>query len=67
MEVAAVVFVLIMLAVAYIVFRILKKTVKMAIRAIVVLVLIAVALVGGAALWSVKGDTSHYLPSTHSE
>lgn len=64
MEIAAIVFVLIMLFVAYLVFRILKKTVKLAIRAIIVLVLIAVALVGGSALWSVKGDVAKSIPST---
>ena len=52
MEIAAIVFVLVMLATAYIAFRILKKTVKMAMRAIVVLVILAIALVGGLALWN---------------
>ena len=52
MEIAAVIFILIMLAVAYIAFRILKKTVKMAFRAIIVLVILAVAVVGGLALWN---------------
>jgi len=52
MEIAAIIFLLIMLAVAYVVFRLLKRTVKMAFRAIIVLVILAIAVVGGAALWS---------------
>ncbi len=52
MEIAAIIFLLIMLVVAYVVFRLLKRTVKMAFRAIIVLVILAIAIVGGAALWS---------------
>lgn len=55
METAAVIFVLVMLGLAYVVFRILKKTVKMAVRALVVLVILVVAAVGGAALLSIDG------------
>jgi len=54
MELAAIIFVFVTLIAAYVVFRILKKTVKMAIRAIIVLILIGIALVGGFALWSVN-------------
>ncbi|MDH3529765.1 MAG: hypothetical protein OEQ28_09380 [Acidobacteriota bacterium] len=56
MELAAIIFVFVVLFIAYVVFRVLKKTVKMAIRALIVLVLITLALVGGAALWSVNGS-----------
>jgi energy-coupling factor transporter transmembrane protein EcfT len=52
MEIAAIIFILIMLAIAYITFRVLKKTVKMAMRAVIVLLILAIALVGGIALWS---------------
>ena len=52
MELAAIIFVFVTLIAAYVVFRILKKTVKMAIRAIIFLILIGIALVGGFALWS---------------
>ena len=52
MEMAAVIFILIMLAIAYIAFRILKRTLKMAMRAVVVLVILAIAVVGGLALWN---------------
>ena len=55
MELAGIIFFFVMLIVAYVVFRVLKKTAKMAIRALIVLMLIAVALVGGAALWAVNG------------
>jgi formate hydrogenlyase subunit 3/multisubunit Na+/H+ antiporter MnhD subunit len=56
MEIAAIIFILLMLAVAYITFRLLKKTVKMAIRAMIVLLILAVMLVGGIALWSMSGE-----------
>ena len=52
MEIAAVVFILIMLAIAYFAFRILKRTLKMAMRAVVVLVILAIAVVGGLAIWN---------------
>jgi len=52
MEIAAIIFVLVMVAIAYIAFRILKKTLKMAMRAIVVLVILAIAVVGGFVLWN---------------
>lgn len=55
MEIAAVVFFLVMLAVAFIAFRVLKKTIKMAMRALIVLVILLIAVVGGAALWSMDG------------
>ena len=52
MEIAAVVFVLVMLGVAFIAFRILKKTLKMAFRAALLLGIVGVAVVGGLILWS---------------
>ncbi len=54
MEIAAIIFIVIMLAVAYIAFRILKRTVKMAFRAILVLLILAVAIAGGLALWNLE-------------
>jgi len=54
MEIAAIIFIVIMLAVAYIAFRILKRTVKMAFRAIIVLLILAVAIAGGLALWNLE-------------
>ena len=64
MEIAAIIFILIMLAVGYVVFRILKKTVKLAIRAILLLVIIGVALVGGYALWSASSSDSSRPPAS---
>jgi multisubunit Na+/H+ antiporter MnhB subunit len=55
METAAIIFILIMFGVAYIAFRILKRTLKMAIRAIVVLLILIIAVVGGVALWNMDG------------
>ena len=62
MEIAAVIFFLIMLAVAFIAFRILKKTIKMAIRALIVLIILTVAIVGSVALWSLDGVFSSDKP-----
>ncbi len=62
MEIAAIIFILVMLAVAYITFRLLKKTVKMAIRAMVVLLILAVTIVGGIALWSINGESDSENP-----
>ena len=55
MEIAAIIFALIVIAVAYVVFRLLKKTVKLAIRAIIFLIIIGVAVIGGAYLWTSSG------------
>ncbi len=48
---AAVVFFLIFLAAAYIAFRLLKRTVKMAVRVAIVAGLLAVAVGGSIAVW----------------
>lgn len=63
MEIAAIFFLLVMLVVAYIAFRVLKKTMKMAFRAIIVLVILAIAIAGGLALWSMSGQSTNK-PST---
>lgn len=52
MELAAVIFVLIMLAVAYLVFRLLKRAVKLAARAVIVLLILVITFIGAIALWS---------------
>ena len=49
---AAVVFLLIFLAVAFIAFKMLKRTVKMAFRIAIVVVILAVAVAGSIALWA---------------
>ena len=50
--VAGVAFLLIFLAVAFIAFKMLKRTVKMAFRIAIVAVILAVAVAGSVALWA---------------
>ena len=58
MEIAAIIFLVIMLAVAYIAFRALKKTLQMAMRAVIVLVIAFIAVIGGITLWTMGGNTN---------
>ena len=51
---AAVVFFLIFLAVAFVAFKMLKRTVKMAFRIAIVAVILAVAVAGSVALWALE-------------
>jgi uncharacterized membrane protein len=51
MTIAAIVFVIFLLAVAAITFFVMKKAVKMAIRAAVVALILLIAVVGGISLW----------------
>lgn len=51
MTIAAIVFVIFLLAVAAITFFVLKKAVKMAIRAAIVALILLIAVVGGVSLW----------------
>ena len=67
MGIAAIIFILIMLAVAYIAFRILKRTVKMAFRAVIVLLILAIAIVGGLALWNLDSLGLRKNPVTKSK
>ncbi len=53
---AAAVFFLIFLGVAFIAFKMLKKSVKMAFRVAIVAVILAVAIAGSVALWAVSGS-----------
>lgn len=55
-----------LVAVAYIIFRLLRKTVKMAFRMAIVAVILAIAVVGSASLWwfgSVSSQTPRPRPS----
>ena len=54
---AAVAFFLIFLAVAFIAYRMLKKTVKMAVRIVIVAVILVVAVAGSVALWALSGGS----------
>lgn len=58
MEIAAIVFVLFLLAVAAVTFFVLKRALKMAVRAAIVALIVLIAAVGGASLWwfGVSGD-----------
>ena len=49
---AAVAFFLVFLVVAFIAFKLLKRTVKMAFRLVIVAVILAVAVAGSVALWA---------------
>ena len=55
---AAAVFFLVFLGVAYIVFRMMRKTVKMAFRIAIVGVILLIAVAGSAALWAVATGTT---------
>ncbi len=63
MEIAALIFLLVMFGVAYIAFRILKKAVKMAVRTVVVVLILVIGVVGGLALWSFGGKTTDAKPA----
>ncbi len=63
MEIAAVVFVVFLLAVAFITFFVLKRALKMAIRALIVGIIILVAIVGGASLWFFGSDSGAKNPA----
>ncbi len=56
MEIAAIIFVFIMLAVAAVTFVMLKKAVKMAFRAAIVALVLLIAVVGGVSLWMFSGE-----------
>ena len=51
METAAIPFVIFLFAIAAVTFFVLKKAVKMAIRAAIVALILLIAVVGGASLW----------------
>jgi len=54
---AAAAFFLIFLAVAFVAFKMLKKTVKMAVRIAVVAIILGVAVVGSIILWTYDGSS----------
>lgn len=55
---AAVAFLLVFLAVAFIAFKVLKKSVKMAFRIVIVAVILAIAVAGSVALWALGNGGS---------
>ena len=65
MEIAAFIFVIVMAGIAYVVFRLLKKAVKMAVRSVIVLIILVIGVSGGLALWSFGGkSTPQKTPAT---
>ncbi len=58
MEIAAIVFVVILIAVAAITFFVLKRALKMALRAAIVALILLIALVGGVSLWWFGANTT---------
>lgn len=58
MELAAIIFVIFLFVIAAVTFFILKRTIKMAIRAIIVLLILVVAIAGGFALWNFNSDSN---------
>lgn len=58
MTIAAIIFVIFLLAVAAITFFVMKKAVKMAIRAAIVALILLIAVVGGISLWMFGTDGS---------
>lgn len=55
MEIAGVIFVLVLVAIAYIAFRLLKRSVRFFVRLILLIVIIGAALVGGIYIWNYSG------------
>lgn len=53
---AAAVFLLVFLGVAFIAFKMLKKSVKMAFRVVIVAVILAVAVAGSITIWALGGS-----------
>jgi apolipoprotein N-acyltransferase len=56
--VVAISFFLVLAGAAYIAFKALKKTVKMAIRMVIVAVILVIAVVGSISLWYFSSDAS---------
>lgn len=59
---AAAIFFLIFAAMAFVAFKMLKRTVKMAFRIAVVAIILAVAVAGSIALWAFSGGGSSERP-----
>ena len=67
MEIAAIIFVIFLFAVAAITFFVMKKAVKMAIRAAIVALILLIAVVGGVSLWmfGTDGNSSDNRPAAN--
>ena len=51
MTIAAIIFVIFMLSVAAVTFFVLKRAIKMAVRAAIIALIVLIAIVGSASLW----------------
>lgn len=60
----AVAFFLVLATVAFIAFKLLKKSLKMAMRLVVVVAIMAIAIVGTAVIWSVASEPRARPPRT---
>ncbi len=58
MEIAAVVFIVFIIAIAVVTFFVLKKAIKMAIRAAIVFLILIIGIVGAASLWYYNSDSN---------
>lgn len=56
MTIAVIIFVIFMLAVAAVTFFVLKRAIKMAIRAAIVVLILLIAIVGSVSLWWFSAD-----------
>ncbi len=67
MEIAAIIFAVFLIAVAAITFFVMKKAVKMAIRAAIVALILLIAIVGGVSLWmfGTDGNNSDNRPAAN--
>ncbi|CAN5412041.1 hypothetical protein BH18ACI1_BH18ACI1_01140 [soil metagenome] len=64
MTITAIIFVVFMIAVAAITFFLLKRAIKMAIRAAIVALILLIAIVGGISLWMFGTDKTSDKPPT---
>ncbi|HXH70645.1 MAG TPA: hypothetical protein VNI60_09985 [Pyrinomonadaceae bacterium] len=67
MTITAIIFVIFLLAVAAITFFVMKKAVKIAIRAVIVALILLIAIVGGISLWmfGTDGNNSDSRPAAN--
>ncbi|MBA3335615.1 MAG: hypothetical protein H0T08_08410 [Acidobacteria bacterium] len=62
MEIAAIGFVVFLIAVAAVTFFVLKKAIKMAVRAAIVALILLITVVGGISLWMFGSDKTSEKP-----
>ncbi len=58
MEIAAIVFIIFIIAIAVITFFVLKKAIKMAVRTAIVFLILLIGIVGAASLWYFGSDSN---------